>query len=230
MLPDRTLALLLLAAALAGCGAERAATPTDGTVDPATRLALEAPLLVDPALDTQARRFAVMADPAPIDGSLPLDTFAPATAVAARAEARRMSGPPDAAALAAVPCPACAAPTLAMRVGALCTATLVPELAIGVRMPAALPVYPSAHLREAGAAQGACPLRAASFTAPARAAEALAFYRALAARSGYTLRVARSGTMSALLGQRDPDGARLAVIARPLTARRSEIDLIVSGN
>ena len=51
--------LLLLVSALAGCGTQRAATPGGAAVDPATRLALEAPLLVDPALDTQARRFAV---------------------------------------------------------------------------------------------------------------------------------------------------------------------------
>ena len=221
--------LLLLALVLGACGAEREATRGGAAVDPATRLALEAPLLVDPALDTQARRFAVISDPAPVDGSLPLDTFGPATAASARAEARRMAGPPDSTALAEVPCPACSAPTLALRGTALCDAIMAADLAQAARMPAALPIYPRAHLREAGSAQGACSIRAASFTAPANAAEALGFYRSLAAKSGFILRIARSGTMSALLGKRAADGAQFAVIARPLPGMRSEIDLIVSG-
>lgn len=226
----------LLASALAGCGADRGSTPDGGAVDPATRLALEAPLLVDPALDTQSRRFAVMSDPAPVDGSLPLDTFAPAVAAAARAEANRLSGSPDAATpgggLDEVPCAACTAPTQALRAAALgkgCGGTLVAALEQGARMPAALPIFPGAHLREAGASQGACPVRAASFTAPANAAEALGFYRALATKSGFAVNAAQTHKMSALLGKRASDGARFAVIARPQPGRQSEIDLIVSG-
>ncbi len=231
-------ALFLLASALAGCGSDRDATPNGGAVDPATRLALEAPLLVDPALESQSRRFAVMTDPAPLDGSLPLDIFAPATAAAARSEAKRLSGSSDAAKLGGgggldeVPCAACSAPALTLRVAAVgkkCGGPLVAALELGARMPAALPIYPGAHLREAGSSQGACPVRVASFTAPAHPTEALGFYRALATKSGFSLSIARSDRMSALLGRRAADGARFAVIARPLVGRRSEIDLVVSG-
>lgn len=234
----RAPALLMLASALAGCGSDRGSTPIGGAVDPATRLALEAPLLVDPALDTQSRRFAVMSDPAPVDGSLPLDTFAPVTAAAARSEADRLSGSSNAATLGdgggldEVPCAACTAPTLTLRAAALgkdCEGTLVAALEQGTRMPAALPIYPGAHLREAGSSQGACPVRAASFTASADPTEALGFYRALATKSGFSLNIARSDRMSALLGRRAADGARFAVIARPLAGRLSEIDLVVSG-
>ena len=232
----RAPALLMLASALAGCGSDRGSTPEGGAVDPATRLALEVPLLVDPALDTQSRRFAVMSHPAQIDGSLPLDTFAPVTAAAARSEANRLSGPLDTATpgggLDEVPCAACTAPTLKMRAAALgkdCEGTLVAALDQGAKMPVALPIYPGAHLREAGSSHGTCPVRAASFTAPANATEALGFYRALAAKSGFSLNAARSAKMSALLGNRATDGARFALIARPLAGRLSEIDLIVSG-
>lgn len=224
----RPFALSLLAA-LAGCGSEQRATNSQPVIDPATRLALEVPLLVDPGLDSQSRRFAVISDPAPLDGSLPIDDFAPATAAAARAEALAMSGPAEAAALQEAPCPACTAPTLASRTAAVCEATLVADLRQAATLPADLPIYPRAHLREAGAGKGACSLRAASFTAPADAGEALQFYRALAGKSGFAIHSARSATMSALIGKRDSDGARFAVIARPLPGSLSEIDLIVSG-
>ncbi len=233
----RTWVLVMLLPALAGCGADRGPAPGDGAVDPATRLALEAPLLVDPALETLSRRFAVMSDPAPLDGSLPLDTFAPGTADAARSEAKRLSGLSNAAApgvgeLDEVSCAACSAPTLTLRVAAAgkkCGGPLVAALELGARMPAALPIYPGAHLREAGSSQGACPVRVASFTAPAHPTEALDFYRALATKLGFSLNIARSDRISALLGTRAADGARFAVIARPLAGRISEIDLIVSG-
>lgn len=227
-------ASILVLLALTGCGADRDDARSDTPVDPATRLALSAPLLVDPDLTTQSRRFAVLSDPAPPDGSLPLDDFAPASIVAARAEARAMSGPPDPRALGEAPCPACTAPTLAQRSGALgknCGGGFVAALEQGARMPTELPIYPRAHVREAGATigtgQGACAVRAASFTAPAGPAEVLAFYRGLAGKSDFALRSARGGT--ALLGQRASDGARFAVIARPQPGRLSQIDLIVAG-
>ena len=234
---SRAWVLIMLSSALAGCKADHGPMPGDGAVDPATRLALEAPLLVDPALETQSRRFAVMSDPAPLDGSLPLDTFAPGTADAARSEAKRFSGSSDSAVLGVgeldvVACAACSAPTLALRAAALgkeCGGPLVAALEQSATMPAALPIYPRAHLREAGSSGGACPVRAANFTAPANSAEALGFYRSLATRSGFSLNAVQSDRMSALLGERAADGARFAVIARPLAGRISEIDLVVSG-
>ena len=227
-------ASILVLLALTGCGADRDDARSDNPVDPATRLALQAPLLVDPDLTTQNRRFAVLSDPARSDGSLPLDDFAPASIVAARAEARSLSGPPDPRALGEAPCPACTAPTLAQRSGALgkdCGGGFVAALEQGARMPTELPIYPRAHLREAGATigagQGACAVRAASFTAPASPAEVLAFYRGLATKTGFALRAAPDG--SALLGRRPGDGARFAVIARAQPAQTSQIDLIVAG-
>ena len=222
----------LLATALTGCGAEANRTTVGGPVDPAMRLALEAPLLVDPALETQSRRFAIMSDPAPLDGSLPLDDFALATVAAARAEARRLSGPTESGVLGEVPCAACTAPTLALRSAALasdCVDKLVADLGQGAQMPASLPIYPRAHLREAGAAGGACQIKAASFTAPVSGDEALRFYRSLAVKSGFDLHAARGPEMSALLGKRASDGARFAVIAQLSPGKTSQIDLIVAG-
>lgn len=224
--------LVLLAASLGGCGAERGTSTSAAAVDPATRLALEAPLLVDPGLDTQSRRFAVMSDPAPLDGSLPLDDFAPATVVAARAEARQLGGSTDAGALEEVPCTACAAPTLTQRSAALggdCGNVLVADLAQGSLMPAAMPIFPRAHLREAGIARGPCKVRAASFTAPVGSAEALDFYRVLATKSGFKLATARGKAMAAVFGQRATDGARFVVIARSFPGQTSQVDLIVAG-
>lgn len=222
--------LALLVAALAGCGAEPATSDRESEVDPATRLALEAPLLVDPGLDAQSRRFAVISDPAPLDGSLPPEDFAPATVAAARSEGLKLSGPPDKSALAEAPCPACTAPTLAQRSAAICNAKFATDLLQATEFPAELPIYPRAHLREAGAGEGACSVQAASFTAPANASEALGFYRAMAGKAGFAIHSARSPTMSALIGKRESDGAKVAVIARARPGGLSEVDLIVSGS
>lgn len=224
--------LLLLAASLAGCGGAVAPTEEGSAIDPATRLALEAPLLIDPGLDTQSRRFAVMSDPVPLDGSLPLDDFAPATAAAARAEAAQISGPGNSSDLELVPCPDCAAPTLAQRMAALtpgCANKLVADLAQGARMTEALPIYPRAHLREAGASQGRCRAQAASFTAPEPAAGMLRFYRALGEKSGFKVKAAAGASVSAILGKRISDGAAFVVIARPTPGGTSQVDLIVTG-
>lgn len=232
MPPTRLLLPFMLCGLLGACSAEPARNGESAPVDPATRLALEVPLLIDPGLDTQSRRFAVMSDPAPVDGSLPIDDFAAVTVAVARAEALAMSAARASTALKEAPCPACTAPTLSLRTAAVCKADLVADLAQALEMPKDLPIYPRAHLREAGAGvragPGACTVRAASFTAPASPTEALVFYKSTATGSGFAISSARSGATSALVGQRARDGARLAIIVRPVAGRVSEIDLIVS--
>lgn len=220
---------LLFAAALAvgACARADPATPSAET-DPAVARAVMAPLLTDPDLVSLDRRFAVMSDPGPLEASLPPDDFAPATIAAARAQAARLVGGGAAVPLAQDgTCPGCAGILLADRarmLGPDCGVELDHSLGWALRLPADLPVYPKAHLREAvGREGGACRMRGASFTAPVPAAQVLAFYRAMATQGGYALRGAGS---NALVGRRG--SSRMAVIVRGRPGGLAHFDLILA--
>jgi hypothetical protein len=213
---------------LAACGvrAERAQPARE--VDPAVAAALAAPLLSDPDLVTLDRSRAALSDPGPLDGSLPPEDYAPATVAAARAEAAALVGKTAAPALAkGSPCEECGRETLAGRARGIAPGCRgETDLVWSLRLPADLPVYPKAHLRDAlGSDAAACPLRAASFTAPVPPSEVLGFYRAIAARAGFAL---RSAGPAALIGRR-PDGARLAVIVRQAGDDLAQFDLVFAG-
>jgi hypothetical protein len=77
-------AIALVIPLLAACSAaaERATPPPPR--DPAVIAALQAPLLSDPDLVSLDRRYAVLSDPGPLDGSLPPDDAAAAPAGPAR--------------------------------------------------------------------------------------------------------------------------------------------------
>ena len=218
----------LAALALSGC-ARPDPVAAQGTADPAIAQAVSAPILTDPDLVSLDKRFAVMADPATLDASLPPDDFAPQTIVLARAEAAGLTAGATAAAVAqGEDCKECDAVLLAERARVLdpaCPANLEKDLEWALRLPGDLPIYPKAHLREAvGNAGGRCQARGASFTAPVPAGEVLAFYRAIAAKAGYGLR--QAGT-SGLVGSRG--SSRLAVFVRPQPGGLAQFDLLIAG-
>lgn len=225
---NRFVLLAALALMLNACARpDPNASQTEG--DPAVARAVMAPLLTDPDLVSLDKRFAVMSDPGPLEASLPPDDFAPATIAAARAEAATLvRGVGTFAAAKGGPCPACSAPLLADRaevLGTACTADLDEDLAWSLRLPADLPIYPKAHLREAlGRESGACPLRGASFTAPVPAAQVQAFYRAIAGKAGYALRGAGADGFTGTRGK-----SRIAVLVRAQPGGLSHVDLLVSG-
>ena len=224
-LPDLT---VLAALALSGCARPDPVTP-QAEADPAVAQAVIAPILTDPDLVSLDKRFAVMADPGPLDASLPPDDFAPAMIAAARAEAAGLiAGGAQDTVTARGACAGCDGALLADRarvLGLACSANLEEDLEWALRLPDDLQVYPKAHLREAvGSAGGRCQARGASFTAPVPAGEVLAFYRAIAAKAGYGLR--QAGT-SGLIGTRG--SSRLAVLVRPQPGGLAQFDLLVAG-
>ncbi|MDP3675885.1 MAG: hypothetical protein Q8R44_12455 [Novosphingobium sp.] len=223
--------LVLLSAAtltLSAC-ARPAPVAAEVETDPAVAQAVMAPILTDPDLVSLDRRFAVMSDPGPLESSLPPDDFAPQTIAAARAEAAAlMRGVTEVEVAEGEVCTACSGPLLADRVGVLgeaCAEGLNENLDWSLRLPADLPIYPKAHLREAvGREGGACPLRGASFTAPVPAGQVLAFYRAIATRAGYTL--SRAGNQVLISTRKS---SRMAVIVHPQPGGISHFDLLVTG-
>ena len=229
----RSLLPALTALALAGCARSDPVAPQAET-DPAFARAVFAPILTDPDLVSLDKRFAVMADPGPLDASLPPDDFAPATIAAARAEAAGLiaagliAGGAQGTVTAGGACAGCDGALLADRarvLGPVCGTNLEEDLEWALRLPDDLPVYPKAHLREAvGSAGGRCQVRGASFTAPVPADQVLAFYRAIAAKAGYGLR--QAGT-SGLVGTRG--SSRLAVLVRPQPGGLAQFDLLIAG-
>ena len=221
------IALAVIALALPGCS-RREPPPPPAQTDPAVAQAINAPILTDPDLVSLDKRFAVMADPGALDASLPLDDFAPEMIASARTEAAAMIADSPRIALAAGDrCAACDGVLLADRaavLGAACSAGLEEDLAWALRLPAALPIYPKAHLREAvGRSDGACRIRGASFTAPVSASEVLAFYRVIAAKAGFRMRQAGS---SGLVGTHGT--VRMAVLVRPEPGGLAHFDLLIA--
>ena len=223
----RLASLCAVALVVAACTRPDPVAPQAET-DPAVAHAVIAPLLTDPDLVSLDKRFAVMSDPGPLEASLPPDDFAPATTAAARAEAAaRVRGADIAAIVQGGACRSCSGPLLADRaraLGAACAADLDEDLAWSLRLPADVPVYPKAHLREAvGREGGACALRGASFTAPVPAEQVLAFYRAIARTAGYALRGAGAAGFTGTRGR-----SRIAVLVRPQPGGLSHFDLLVA--
>lgn len=224
------LALSAAAAALilAGCARPGPAPPPAG-IDPAVAQALFAPILTDPDLVALDPRFAVLSVPAPLEGSLPPDDFAPSTMAAAKAEAAAlMRGAEQGRIGETYRCAGCGEVLLAERarvLGRSCAAGLETGLEWALRLPGDLPVYPKSHLREAtGRDGGECDSVGASFTAPASASEVLGFYRAVAAKAGYRLRGAGAQGFTGIRG-----ASRIAVLVRPQPGGLAHFDLIVAG-
>ena len=218
----------LLGLVLAATGCAREAPHERSTVtDPAIAAAIEAPLMTDPDLVSLSRRFAVVSDPGPIDGSLPPDDFAPATVERARAEAVKLVGGAKAAPLGnAPPCRACTALTLAERIIALnksCSGVVQASIEWSLRLPDDLPIYPAAHLRDAAGSDAPhCAMRSASFSSPVPAGEVLSFYRAVGTKAGFTLSAAGD---NALFGRKE--GRRFAALVRPQADGPDHFDLVV---
>lgn len=194
--------------------------------DPAVAYALMLPLLADPDLTSVSQRFAVFADPTPLDAAIPIDDYAEATVAAARREASGMIGPAAAPALpASGACPGCDALFVDQRarvVAGSCAERLDADLEWSLRLPAELPVYPKAHLREAaGSDDPTCRVRAASFTAPVPAPEVLALYRTLATRGGYALAPAGPAAFTGRKG-----ASLIAVMVRPGPGGYGIFDLV----
>jgi hypothetical protein len=221
-------AAVAAALVLAGC-ARPGPAPPPTEIDPAAAQALFAPILTDPDLVSLDPRFAVLSVPAPLEGSLPPDDFAPSTMAAARAEAAAMTrGSAGSEIAGGGRCDGCGEVLLADRarvLGRSCAAGLEDDFEWALRLPGDLPVYPRSHLREAVGREGvACNVRGASFTAPAPASEVLAFYRAVAAKAGYRLRGAGGQGFTGLRG-----ASRIAVLVRQQPGGLAHFDLIVSS-
>lgn len=222
--------ILALAALLAACG-DSSAPQAPAPRDPAIAAALAEPLLSDPDLANSNH-----GGTAPAAG-IPLIPFDADAAEAARNAARDLLGGAIAPAPQPRPgaklSPLARAPTAAAVAAALpfsqaCAVGLDYSFAWAARMPAALPVYPRAHAREAGGSdQAGCRLRVVNFHAAVLPEDVIAFYLASATKAGLSADYRRDGDDLVLGGGKG--GFNYALFVRPREGGGSEVDLVVNG-
>lgn len=242
-----SLAPLACLALLAACGdkggdnslAALDAQLTNNTADPAVRAAVEAPIAVDPDLTAQSNRHTARPADKPLDGAVPqgLGTR-PAAADVERAAGGRLMSAPEAVAMRE-------SREEAVTLGALArqqrsgTSTRKrgcrePRVSYAMdwaqRLPAAFPLYPGAQLTEAaGNDNGACSLRAVSFTTSAPLDDVVDFYYTTARRANFDAERQSGRGQEVLGGTRASDEAAYYISLEPMRGGGTSVDLIVNG-
>ncbi len=236
--------IALTALLLASCGdkdeapdlARLEAKVAGNATDPALREAIEAPIATDPDLRRESNRDALKPADQPLDGALPARL--PARDVKAQtlkltggkllptpAATRTITSTGDAITLSGI----------AAQQG-LSTACRDPRLDYDFRwaqrLPASLPLYPGAALKEAaGADDPQCTIRAATFATGASTKDVLDFYYTMARRAGFTIEHVELNGGEALDGTRGGKAKSYAgfyLMLRPGSDGGTEADLVVS--
>lgn len=227
-----------LALALAACGGQPARTDapavtvTAAAGDPALRGALRDAIMVDPALVQQANADSVRPPAQPASGAVPPDDIATRAAPAERELLRPAPRPFSG------PCPLCDATRRALAAGVAaqrrgvtgnCPATIAYSAAWANRLPAAVPLYPDARVREAAGADGAgCALRVVSFASAAPPRRILDWYFTRTGDAGYRPQLHLDGADQMLVGLLPGRGA-FTVTVRARDGGGSDVDLTVDG-
>lgn len=232
--------IILPALLLASCGkkdeapdlAKLEAKVATNSSDPALREAIEAPIATDPDLTREANRDALKPADKPLDGALPArlpvrDVKAQVLKLtggkllSAPAATRTITSTGDAITLSGIAAQqgftsACQDPRLDYSFG------------WAQRLPATLPLYPGAALKEAaGADDPHCAVRAATFATSGSAKDVLDFYYTMARRADFTVEHIELNGGDAL-GGKGKGGAGFYLSLRPSTEGGTEADLIVS--
>lgn len=233
----RPLAAIALLLALAACGQDRPDDSALANRDPAAAAALGDPLMTDPDLAGQNRGGAALTGGGPPAGEMPLDKQGPAEVEAARAAAQAVLGgaippaPPaerQDASLPGADAPTAAALARTLPFAAPCAGRLGYSAVWAARMPARLPVYPRAHVREAaGADDAACHVRVVRFVTPVPPGEVIDFYHAAARAAHLPAERRQAGGDGQVGGVQGPVG--WLVLARPRADGLTEAWLVTAG-
>lgn len=227
--------LLALPLLLAACGDSSERGDKRGERDPVIAAALADPIMADPDLASQNRGNSALQGGGPPSAELPPDKTGPEETERARAAALDLAG--GKLAPLPAPSPALDASRLAGKLTPRAMAEALPELAKGcseslelgfiwaARLPAALPVYPRGHARQAaGSDAKGCGLRVVGFVTPVPASEVLAFYATTAGKAGLTVAYRREGGDEVLTGK--GKGLEFAIFARAFDKQQTEVVLI----
>lgn len=241
---------LTLAACGDSAGKERTLAELDDKLtgknaDPAANAALEDQILIDPELTDSANGNAVRAPGQPANGALPADT-APAGGEASAADLGGMkllsAGKPRVLSQ-EEECADCAAKREGVTLGAkaemqasgqkangTCDANLTYDLAWAQKMPATFPVYPKARVQEAaGVANGACNIRAVSFSTANGMQQVVDYYFTRAKADGFSAEYVLRDGLHALGGLRAKDDGAYYISFTPRKDGGTNVDLIANG-
>jgi hypothetical protein len=243
MADRRRFALFLaLPLALSACGGPStdavADDSTPGNVtDPQLASALQDQIMVDPQLGRQANGDAIRPPAQPYSGGVPSDAVAANTD---KVDNGTLIKAPDAT-RGGKDCKECAAAREAVTLGGLaarqsnartagCAGSLQYSASWAQRLPRDLPLYPQARVTEAaGSANGACQLRAVSFSTAQPMQTMLDWYFTRAKQAGYSSGHEIEGNQHILGGTRARDDGAYVLY---LTARPdggTDIDLIANN-
>jgi hypothetical protein len=229
--------ILLATLLLAACGGSDQREDKRAERDPAVAGALSDPIMADPDLATQSRGNSALQGGGPPSAELPPDKTDPEEIELAKAAALDLAGGK----LAAPPAPSPPLDTsrLAGKVTPKAIAEALPELAKGcserleygfiwaARLPAAAPVYPRGHARQAaGSDASGCRLRVVAFVTPVKPGDVLAFYASTTGKAGIALETHKEGEDEVLSGK--GKGLAFAVFARPFDNNLTEVILVTS--
>lgn len=236
--------IILSVLLLAGCGkkdeapdlAKLEAKVAGNATDPALREAIEAPIATDPDLTREANRDALKPADKPLDGALPARLPArDMKAQVLKLVGGKLLATPAATRTITTTGDAITLSGIAAQQG-LTQACTDPRLDYNFnwaqRLPASLPLYPGAALKEAaGADDRQCTVRAATFATAASAKDLLDFYYTMARRAGFTVEHIELNGADALSGTRGGKGrggVGFYLALRPSTEGGTEADLVVS--
>jgi hypothetical protein len=212
---------------LASLDAELTGAVAGNQRDPALTAALHDQILVDPALTQSANTNVVRPPSRPDPLSIPIDPVVPhgdgvATATLKPAPAAKAD------------CPECRKADGALTLGELaarqskgaadCASRVTYSAGWANRLPAGVPLYPDARVREA-AGNDACGLRIVSFASSAPVGRILDWYNTRVTQAGYSAEHQAAGKQHVLGGTRG--AAAYVVYVTPAAGGGSAVDLLV---
>ncbi len=228
----RHLSASLIVLALAACGDAPAEKQT-AERDPAVTGALSEQIMVDPDLAQINQGGAALTGGGPPSATVPTELRSPQAIAAAREEAAKLVGGkfqavPAVSAQAKSDAPLSLADLAGADSGNACAGKVDYTAAWAAKMPAALPIYPRGHTREAaGTDRDGCKLRVVNFVTPVSVDDVLAFYTTKARGAGFDVEHRMEGTDHVLGGSKG--GAAYVVYARTGNDGLTDVDLVVNG-
>ncbi|OYY66501.1 hypothetical protein [Sphingomonas sp. 28-62-11] len=205
--------------------------------DPALMSALQDQIMVDPALVGQANYDAIRPPAQPYSAQVPPDMTSAGRAPTDMSSSEALKSAP--APVRGQACTQCSAAREALTLGGLverqanrgaraCAGAISYSTRWAQRLPAAVPLYPDARVREAaGTEAGSCALRVVSFASAAPVQRVLDWYYTRVSKAGYSAEHQAEGDEHVLAGTQG--NAAYAVFATARADGGTDVDLVANN-